>query len=80
MGARHELGRSYMKGTNTGWTRGIGVARLFPDGTVHQYPAIVTVGRDGRERMTVEGITYFRPDDMEDPAPAGQWLAQQRLV
>lgn len=80
MGARHELGRSYMKGTNTGWTRGIGVARLFPDGTVHQYPAVVGVGRDGRERMMVEGITYIRPKSLKDPAPVGQWLAKQRLA
>jgi hypothetical protein len=79
MGARHELGRSYIKGTNTGWTRGLGVARLFPDGSVHQYPAIVTKGKDGRERITLEGITYFRPKNMLDPAPTGQWLAAQRL-
>jgi len=80
MGARHELGRSYMKGTNTGWTRGLGVCRMWPDGTCHQYPAIVSVGKDGRERITIEGITYFRPDDMEDPKPTGQWLNDQRLA
>lgn len=79
MGARHELGRSYIKGTNTGWQRGLGVARLWPDGTVHQYPAIVTKTKDGRERITVEGITYERPKNMLDPAPTGQWLAKQRL-
>lgn len=80
MGARHELGRSYIKSqTCTGWQRGLGVARLFPDGTVHQYPAIVLRGKDGRERITIEGITYFRPDDMKDPPTTGQWLAQQRL-
>ena len=79
MGARHELGRSYMKGTNTGWTRGLGVCRLFPDGSVHQYPAIVGVGKDGRERITLEGITYFRPDDMLDPPCSGLWLKDQRL-
>ncbi len=79
MGARHELGRSYMPGTNTGWQRGLGVARLFPDGTVHQYPAVVCRGRDGRERITLEGITYFRPDDMKDPPCHGQWLSKQRL-
>ena len=74
MGARHELGRSYIKGTNTGWQRGLGVARLFPDGTVHQYPAVVCKGADGRERITIEGITYFRPDDMVDPPCHGVWL------
>ncbi len=80
MGARHELGRSYIKSqTCTGWQRGLGVSRLFPDGTVHQYPAIVLRGQDGRERITIEGITYFRPDNMKDPPTTGQWLAQQRL-
>lgn len=79
MGARHELGRSYMKGVNTGWQRGLGVARLFPDGTVHQYPCIVGRGQDGRERITIEGITYFRPDDMDDPPTDGVWLTEQRL-
>lgn len=79
MGARHELGRSYIKGTNTGWQRGLGVCRLFPDKTVHQYPTIVGKGEDGLERITIEGITYFRPADMLDPPCTGQWLAQQRL-
>lgn len=79
MGCRDEAGRAYMKGSTTGWQRGLGVARLFPDGTVHQYPAVVTKGRDGQERITIEGITYFRPDDMGDPPTTGQWLAEQRL-
>lgn len=80
MAARHELGRSYLKSqTATGWQRGLGVARLFPDGTVHQYPAIVCRGKDGRERITIEGITYFRPDDMRDPPCHGPWLNKQRL-
>ena len=79
MGARHELGRSYIKGTNTGWQRGLGVARLFPDGTVHQYPCIVGRGADGRERITIEGITYFRPDDLLDPPTTGQWLQDYRI-
>lgn len=79
MGARHEVGR-YLKGTNTGWQRGIGVCRLWPDGTVHQYPTTVSVGVDGRERITIEGITYIRPDDMLDPPCHGQWLSKQRLA
>lgn len=79
MGARHELARYRPQQTNTGWQRGLGVARLFPDGTVHQYPAIVLRGADGRERITIEGITYFRPEDMLDPPCHGQWLAEQRL-
>lgn len=74
MGARHELGRSYIKGTNTGWQRGVGFARLFPNGTVHQYPCVVHRGADGRERLTIEGITYIRPDDLLDPPTTGQWL------
>ena len=78
-GCRHEAARAYLKGTTTGWQRGIGFARLFADGSVHQYPCVVTVGRDGRERLTVEGITYTRPDDMEDPPAHGQWLSEMRL-
>lgn len=74
MGARHELGRSYMKGTNTGWQRGFGFARLFPNDTVHQYPVVVHHGTDGRERLTVEGITYIRPKNLADPPTTGQWL------
>lgn len=79
MGARHEVGRYRPNETSTGWTRGVGVCRLWPDGTVHQYPAIVSVGKDGRERITIEGITYFRPEDMSDPEPKGLWLKEQRL-
>lgn len=79
MGARHEVGRYRPQVTTTGWTRGLGVARLFPDGSVHQYPAVVGNGSDGRERITLEGITYFRPDDMADPKPEGVWLRDQRL-
>ena len=79
MGCRDEAGRAYVKKTTTGWQRGIGVCRLFPDGTVHQYPAVVQRGRDGQERITIEGITYFRPDDMRDPPCHGQWLSEQRL-
>lgn len=79
MGCRDEAGRAYIKKTTTGWQRGFGVCRLFPDGTVHQYPCVVQRGADGRERITVEGITYFRPLDMLDPPPHGQWLAEQRL-
>lgn len=76
-GCRHEAGRAYMRGTTTGWQRGFGVARLFADGTVHQYPAVVG-SADGRERITVEGITYTRPDELQDPAPHGLWVAEPR--
>jgi hypothetical protein len=79
MGARHEVGRYQPNETTTGWTRGLGVCRLFPDGTVHQYPCVVQRGADGRERITIEGITYFRPEDMLDPEPHGQWLSEMRL-
>lgn len=78
-GCRHEAARGYMKGSTTGWQRGIGFARLFPNGTVHQYPCIVQRGTDGRERLTIEGITYTRPDDLKDPPTTGQWLADYRL-
>lgn len=79
MGCRDEAGRAYMKGTTTGWQRGFGVTRIFADGTVHQYPCIVQRGADGQERITVEGITYMRPDDMLDPPCHGQWLQDYRI-
>lgn len=71
MGARHEVGRSYIKGTNTGWQRGFGYARIFPDGSVHQYPVVVS---GTPERATVEGYTFWRPRGLRDPRPHGQWL------
>jgi len=77
MGARHEVGRTYMRGTNTGWQRGYGVARLFPDQTVHQYPAVVQVG--AVERITAEGYTYERAAHLHDPDPATPWLESLRM-
>lgn len=78
-GCRHEAARAYMRGTTTGWQRGLGFSRLFADGTVHQYPCVVQKGRDGRERITIEGITYTRPDDLLDPPTTGVWLTDYRL-
>lgn len=69
MGARHEVGRSYIKGTNTGWQRGFGVAWLYPDGSVHQYPVVVS-----GDRVTVEGHIYTRGQDCYDPSPMTNWL------
>lgn len=77
MGARHEVGRSYLKGVNTGWQRGFGVAWLYPDGTVHQYPVVVQGGKV--ERLTVEGFTYERTSACLDPAPQGNWLEGWKL-
>jgi len=71
MGARQEVGRSYMRGVSTGWQRGIGLARIFPDGSAHQYPVVVS---GTPERMTCEGMTVMRPDWMADPKPEGVWL------
>jgi hypothetical protein len=78
MGCRHEAGRWYLKGTTAGWTRGFGYAELFPDGAVHQYPCVVSVGADGRERVSCEGFTYTRPDDMADPSPVELWINEGR--
>lgn len=71
MGARHEVGRSYIKGSNTGWQRGFGIAWLYPDGSVQQHPVIVTGSPD---RITVEGHIYERGVNCADPAPTGLWL------
>jgi hypothetical protein len=71
MASRHEVGRSYMHGTTTGWQRGFGVAWLYPDGTVHQYPVVVS---GSPERITVEGHVYTRAKGADDPEPRGNWL------
>jgi len=73
MGARHSVGRAYVKGTNTGWQRGFGYCELFPDGGVHQYPVVVR-----GERVVVEGFCYDRPDWLDDPEPEGVWLDDER--
>lgn len=78
-GCRHEAGRAYMRGATTGWQRGFGFARLFPNGTEHQYPVVVKHGSDGRECVSVEGFTYVRPEDLKDPPNSGQWLNDYRL-
>jgi hypothetical protein len=49
------------------------VAWLYPDGSVHQYPVVVS---GSPERITVEGHIYERGPDLADPEPHGQWLAE----
>lgn len=56
MGCTHRAGRSYMKGTTTGWQRGFGVAILMPGQRVHQYP-VITEG----DVAYVEGYHYSAP-------------------
>ena len=74
-GCRQEAARAYIKG-NTGWQRGFGFARLYPDGTVHQYPVVVSGSPD---RISVEGFVYERPADLYDPEPHGNWLQDLKL-
>ncbi len=76
MGARHEVGRSYMRGTNTGWQRGFGICWLNPDGACAQYPVVV---HGDPERIVVEGHVYTRSARCRDPQPAGNWLDGWRL-
>ena len=71
MSARHEVGRCYVKGSTTGWQRGFGIAWLYPDHSVSQYPVIVTGSPD---RVTFEGHIYERPKGLVDPEPRGVWL------
>lgn len=61
--------RAYISSTSTGWQRGFGVAHLFPDGRVHQYPVVTDGGR-----ATVEGYTYVE-SKKETPNPKENWLA-----
>jgi len=76
MGARHEVGRSYIKGTNNGWQRGFGIATLYPDGSVQQSPIVVSGNPD---RLTVEGRVYERTAKCLDPEPQGNWLEGLKL-
>lgn len=76
MGARHEVGRAYMRGPNTGWQRGFGVCWLNPDGTCSQYPAVV---HGTPERIAVEGYVYTRSAKCLDPEPVGNWLEGWKL-
>lgn len=76
MASRHEVGRAYVKGTNTGWQRGFGYACLYRDRTVHQYPVVVSGSPD---RLTVEGHVYQRNPKARDPDPKGNWLEGWRL-
>ena len=59
MGCTPRAGRSYMKGTTTGWQKGWGIAFLSPDGRAHQYPVVT----DG-DVCYVEGYHYERPADL----------------
>jgi ribosomal protein L22 len=61
--------RAYIKGVNTGWQKGFGLAYLYPDGDVHQYPVITD-----RDRATVEGYIYERRRNLKDPDPSKLWL------
>lgn len=56
MGCTPRAGRSYMKGRNTGWQRGFGVAFLHPGGRVHQYPVV-----------TDDGVCTFEGTVIQDP-------------
>lgn len=78
MACRHEVARHYCKGVTTGWQRGFGVAELFADGTVHQYPCVVRTSPKGGERLTCEGFTWERPEDLLDPDPNALWLDDPR--
>lgn len=66
--------RSYIKATSTGWQRGFGVAWLFPDGTVHQYPVVTS-----RSWCIVEGYAYLRPGNIAQPEPDRLWLTDQPI-
>ncbi len=75
MGARDEHGH-YNPGPHTGWQRGFGVAWLFPDGHVHQYPVVV---QGKPERVIVEGHIYERGRDCADPDLNTDWLAKFKI-
>lgn len=71
-GCTDQVARSYIRGTNTGWQRGFGVAWLFPNGRVHQYPVITDGGV-----CHVEGHTYST-DGIKSFDPQKMWLDEFR--
>jgi hypothetical protein len=68
-GCTERAARAYIKGVNTGWQKGFGLAYLFPDGKVHQYPVVTD-----QDRATVEGYIYERKPGLKDPDPSKLWL------
>lgn len=74
MGCTPRAGRAYMRGLTTGWQRGYGVAKLYPDESVIQYP-VVTEGNV----VDVEGYQYHRPKRELDPDITKNWLAGMEL-
>lgn len=69
MGCLPIAGRSYMKGTCTGWQQGFGVAFLSAGGHVRQYPVITSDGH-----CVVEGYVYERPRHLPEPDPSKLWI------
>lgn len=69
MGCTERVTRGWLKSPNKGWQMGFGVAWLYPDGDVHQYPVICD-----RDRCTIEGHIYTRPEGLSDPNPNELWL------
>jgi hypothetical protein len=69
MGCTPKVGRAYQKGTSDGWQRGFGVAWLYPDKTVHQYPVVTDSGT-----AHVEGFTYRARPGMREPDPSKVWI------
>lgn len=74
MGCTELAARAYIKSPNKGWQKGFGVAWLYPDGDVHQYPVITD-----RDRCTVEGHIYTRVAGLPDPNPDELWLTDLPL-
>ena len=73
MGCTERGGRAYIKDPNAGWQTGFGVAWLYPNGKVHQYPVVT----DG-DVCYVEGYEYRRPD-LPDPDVSRNWLKEVPL-
>lgn len=74
MGCSHLAGRAYMKGVTTGWQRGFGLAFLYPNGKVHQYPIICE-----DDICCVEGYIYKKPSNLPTPDPSTLWLSDLEI-
>jgi hypothetical protein len=73
-GCTERAARSYIRATTTGWQKGFGLAYVFPDGAVRQYPVLTD-----NDVCVVEGFCYRRPAKLPDPPVGECWIEQLPL-
>ena len=73
-GCTERAARSYIRSTTTGWQKGFGLAWVFPNGAVRQYPVLTD-----SDVCIVEGFCYRRPANLPDPPVHQFWLHELPL-